>query len=218
MPIRFIAMAICAFVLVFGGVAAHASNISEEFTDGLASAFTDDELSQLASGRPVVRVSRDRDGGAAALVFGSIEIDAPRSVIWDIMVDCDRAPDLIPGLKSCEVVEGGPDGRWDIREHRIKFGPVFNDVVNIFRSDYIPNREIQFHLVGGDLKTQEGAWRLENVSADRSRTRVIYHARLAIGRPVPRFLIRRSIRKDMPRIFHTLKKTAEFAAHGAHAR
>lgn len=218
MPIRFIAITICTLPLLFGGVVAQASNQGENTTAGSASAFTDDELSQLASGRSVVRVSPDRDGGAAALIVGSIEIDAPRSVVWDIMVDCNRAPDLVPGLKSCEIVEDGPDGRWDIREHRIKFGPIFSDVVNIFRSDYTPNQQIQFHLVGGDLKTQEGAWRLENASADQSRTRVIYNARLAIGQPVPRFLIRRNIRKDMPRVLHALKETAELAAHSAHGR
>jgi len=174
--------------------------------------LTEKELARLSKDRSVVRVTRDRQGDAAALVFGAVDIDAPRSVVWNIMLDCNFAPNIVPGLKACEIVEHGVDGLWDIREHHVSFGAIFSDFVNIFRSDYIPNQEIQFHLVGGDLKTQEGVWRLESTGADQSMTRVYYRARLAIGKPVPRFLIRRTISKDMPRIFSALKETAEIAA------
>ena len=201
-----------AFALTFVASAAIAQTVEATPSDPASFALTEKEQEKLLEERSVVRVTRDREGGAAALVFGAVDIDAPPTTVWKIMLDCGLALDIVPGLKSCEVVEDSADGLWDIREHHVSFGAVFSDFVNIFRSDYIPNEEIQFQLIGGDLKTQEGVWRLEATGADQSMTRVYYRARLAIGKPVPRFLIRRTIRKDMPRIFRALKETAERTA------
>lgn len=175
-------------------------------------ALTEKELAALSKNSSVVHVIKDDEGDAAAKVFGAIEIDAPQSVIWEIMLDCAQAPALVRGLKSCKIVEADPDGLWDVREHRISYSFLFSDVVNIFRSDYTPFTEIRFHLVGGDLKVQEGAWTLENIDTAHPRTRVVYNARLAIGKPVPRFLVRRGVRKDVPRILEALKEKAEQAA------
>jgi hypothetical protein len=171
--------------------------------------LTDKELAELAQDRPVIRVTPDEEGDAAARIFGAVEIDAPRDVIWEIMLDCARAPEFVPGLTDCTIIETGADGRWDVREHRINFGFVFTNVVNVFRSEYIPLEQISFHLIGGDLKTQEGVWQLKTIRTEPARTRVLYDARLAIGRPVPRFLVRRSIRNDMPEVFRALKSAAE---------
>ena len=175
--------------------------------------LTPDERDLLAKKKFFVRVQEDKLGTAAAVISGAVDIDAPRSVVWNVMLDCDLAPSFVPRLKKCEVIETGPDGLWDVREHQIGFGVILNDFINVFRSNYLPEREIQFHLVGGDLKTQEGVWRFETIGADQSMTRVHYRARLAVGKPVPRFLIRRTIRKDMPRIFSALKETAEAKAN-----
>ena len=210
------AVRVVGFALFFSASTALAQTIEATPSDPESFELTEKEREKLQEDRSVVRVTRDREGGAAALVFGAVDIDAPPSTVWKIMLDCSLAPDIVPGLKSCEIVEDSADGLWDIREHHVSFGAVFSDFVNIFRSDYIPNEEIQFQLVGGDLKTQEGVWRLEATGADQSMTRVYYRARLAIGKPVPRFLIRRTIRKDMPRIFRALKEKAERTAMGVH--
>ena len=217
MPNHPIAVSVVIFVMKLSIVTVHAATNDVGPIDAPVFDLTKEERSLLSEDRTVVRVSPDRHGDTAAVVFGSIEIDAPQSVVWDLMLDCDRAPELVPGLTSCKVIESGPDGQWDIREHRINFSIFYSNVVNIFRSDYIPDKEIRFHLVGGDLKTQEGTWRLEATSADQTRTRVLYRARLAVGKPVPRFLVRRSIRKDFPKVLRSLKDAAEKAVKSADA-
>ena len=207
--------ALSAIVVVFcsAQMAALGNELHSSFENELT--LTEKEVERLSKGRPIVRVTRDQQGDAAALIFGAVDIRAPRSVVWDIMLDCDLAPDIVPGLKACKIVDHGEDGLWDIREHHVSIGAIFSDFVNIFKSDYIPNQEIRFHLIGGDLKTQEGVWRLESTGADQPSTRVYYRARLAIGKPVPRFLIRRTIRKDIPRILNALKDAAELEADQA---
>ena len=211
MQMRQIYSLLCACAVMLAGSMAHAVDEGKIAVAGSVSTFTPDELELLANGLPVLRVTSDEQGEAAARIFGSIEIDAPASEIWEIMLDCTRAPEFVPGLKSCRIIETGPEGSWDIREHKINAGFIFTDVVNVFRSEYIPNRQITFRLVGGDLKMQEGTWQLEQLGGDQPRTRVIYHARLAIGRPVPRFMVRRSVRADMPGVFLALKNVAEMA-------
>ena len=172
---------------------------------GSVYALSDDELAALTRGETVVHVSKDSsEVNAAAAIFAAIDIEAPPQVVWDIMLDCEKAPLFVPNLKSCEVIEGDPEGAFDVRRHVIRYGFIGGNIENIFRSDYKQTEEISFYLVGGDLKVQQGSWKLEGLD-DGARTRVIYDAQLAIGKPIPRFLIRRSVRKDMPEVLQALR-------------
>lgn len=176
--------------------------------------FTAGEREDLARGEPVVRVERDRraDDGAAA-VFGAVDIRAERKTIWNIMLDCGRAPEIVSNLKSCAVVESAPDGAYDVREHVISYTLLFPRVRSVFRSEYTPYEEIRFEKAGGDLRVLEGVWRLAP-AGDGERVRVIYQARLAIAAPVPRAIMRANVRGDMRDILRALRETAERDAAG----
>ena len=173
---------------------------------GQAHALSEDDAAALARGDTVVHVAPDKsEVNAAAAITAAIDINAPPEIVWDVMLDCEKAPKFVPNLKSCEVIETGAAGEYDIRRHVIRYGFIGGNIENIFRSDYKDQEEISFYLVGGDLKVQQGSWKL--ISLDEGeRTRVLYDAQLAIGKPVPRFLIRRSVRNDMPDVLTALRE------------
>jgi hypothetical protein len=82
-------------------------------------------------------------GGAAGTVRGSVEIAASPSIVFAVMTDCAKALRIVRGLKSCRVLQRDPEGRWDVREHRVSWS-VLPSVRNVFRSDYVPDRSIRF--------------------------------------------------------------------------
>ena len=181
----------------------------EETNDATAAVpvdFSVNELELLDNGDPIVRVEPDISGrNAAAHVFGAIKINASLEDVWATMVDCDQAPEFVPNLISCEIIEAAEDGAYDIRKHIITYSFIGLRIENIFRSDYKPYSEIAFKLVGGDLERQEGVWSL-GASDEGEATLVIYDAYVALGKPVPRFLVRRGMRKDMPKVLLSLRE------------
>jgi hypothetical protein len=48
----------------------------------------------------------DRSGGEPkGRVGAAILINAPVEHVWKVLVDCPRAPDFVPGLKNCKVLQ-----------------------------------------------------------------------------------------------------------------
>ncbi len=178
----------------------------------LARPLSDHDIEVLKGRELIVEVSRDEgEGAAAASVFAAIDIAAPRSVIWALMVDCEKAHLFVADLHSCEVVEAGGDGAWDVRKHVIRYSRFLPQTENVFRSDYAPYSEIRFQKAGGDLKIMEGVWRLSEIDHGAG-SRLTYESRLALGKPVPRPLIRRAVRGDVPKILLSLRDASEAAA------
>lgn len=155
---------------------------------------------------PVVSVSPDPDGVAAGRVEATVDIAAPPGVVWAVMVDCDGAPAFVPGLRHCAVLETGPDGAWDVREHRVRWSRFAPAARNVFRADYAPQTEIRFRRIDGDLKIADGVWRLAADGA--GGTRLTYDARLALGRPVPRAWVRAALKRDARAILEAVRDEA----------
>lgn len=154
-----------------------------------------------------VKISPD-SGGADGRVEAVIDIAAPRARVWSVMLDCARAPSFMPALKSCTVLSSDPNGASDVREHRTSWSELFPDMRSVFRSDYIKETSIRFTRVDGDLKFLEGDWRLEPLENGK-RTRLHYRARIGIAWPVPSFLIRNALERDVPLFLETLRTEIE---------
>ncbi|PTS89078.1 MULTISPECIES: SRPBCC family protein [unclassified Caulobacter] len=163
----------------------------------------------LARGEAYADVSPDPDG-ISGHVRGVIDIDAPPEQVWKVMTDCATAGKLITNLASCRVTSGDQKRGWDVREHVTRRNLVFPGLRIVFRSDYEPVSRIRFKLVEGDLKAQQGEWRLQALNGGRG-TRVFYDNRLAVDWPVPRSLIREALRKDVPKVLVNLRRACEGA-------
>jgi carbon monoxide dehydrogenase subunit G len=156
----------------------------------------------LAGGDAVARIVEEE--GPGGRVLAAIDIAAPASVVWGVMLDCDRAPHYVPGLQSCAILERAPDGRSDVREHRIRWISILPTLRLRFRSEYEKERSIRVMRIGGDLAAMQGAWVLEPRENGRV-TRLHYDFHLAPRTPVPKGMIRAGMLRDAPKVLEAVR-------------
>jgi len=84
---------------------------------------------------------------------------------------------------------------------------VANSFRSEFRTDFIPPSKMTIQRTGGDMKIQEGVWLIQPL--ENGYSRVTYQARIALKVPVPRFMMRRALRKDTPALMMALREFSE---------
>jgi hypothetical protein len=157
----------------------------------------------LSRGQAWAEVLPDRDG--AGLIHAAIDIAAPPRTVWSVMTDCRLASRLVTTVTSCQVLQSDPQAQWDVREQVTRGGVFFPALHNVFRSDYRPYSQIRFHRLSGDLKIEEGEWRLEPLDGGAA-TRVVYTNRVAVNLFAPAFIVRAGIRNDTPKVLMNLRR------------
>lgn len=163
----------------------------------------------LTKGGVWVAASADPDK-VSAHVSAAVDIAATPQQVWRTMTDCRNAYKLIDNLKSCKIVQGDMAKGWDVREH-ISKNPILPTTRVVFRSDYTPYSAIRFKLVEGDLKVEQGEWRLIPLKGGAA-TRVVYENRLALNIPVPQGLLVDRLRKGMPKGMGKLRDLCQLQA------
>ncbi len=170
--------------------------------------LTPEAEASLLRGDYHISVWQDKSRNDKAIdVFGAIDVAAAPETIWAIMTDCRRTLSIVTQMTLCEVLETAPDGSWDVRRQKIKVGALLPKSTSIFRSDYDRPHHIQISLLGGNMKIQEGEWILTVL--ENGKTRVSYRARLRPKFPVPRGLLKRGVRQDVPQILENLRDQSE---------
>ncbi len=169
-------------------------------------AWSPAETALLESGEPVVSLS-PAPHDEASRIHAAVDIGAPQAAVWSIMTNCAGAARFVPGLESCRVLERDPEGRWDIREHRIRWAWFMPKVRSVFRTDYDPPKGLRFRRVAGTLRRNEGEWRLTPRAG--GTTRVSYDATLAASVPAPDFMIEQALRRDIATVLRRLKQECE---------
>lgn len=169
--------------------------------------LTPKALAALDRGEAYAEVMPDRDG-VSGRVRAVVDIDAPPEKVWAMMTDCATAGRMLTNLTSCRILSGDQRRGWDVREHVTRRNLVFPRMRIVFRSDYEPFSRIRFRLVEGDLKVEQGEWRLQATGGGRG-TRVFYENRLAVDWPVPKALMREALRKDTPKVLMNLRRACE---------
>lgn len=159
---------------------------------------------RLQAGEVLVEAVVD-DAEDAARVSAVVDIAAAPQAVWDVMVDCARAPKFVPDLVSCRVLERDPGGAWDVREHIIDWVWFLPNVRNVFRSDYDPPHVMKFKRVAGDMARSEGEWRLEPLNGGTA-TRLSYSALLLPKSWIPPSMALSSVRSDVPKILKALRR------------
>ena len=137
------------------------------------------------------------------------EVDAPATAIWDVLKACEIAPEYVPNVVSCKKLEELDGGRADLFVQTIKpifFLPTFE---HVFRLDYTPYSRIDVHRVSGPIAYMEGSWWL--LPQDSGRILLVYHVAVDPGLPIPRFLVRATMKRDLPKIIMAVRERAEAA-------
>ena len=139
------------------------------------------------------------------------EIDAPATAIWDVLKACEIAPEYVPNVQTCKKLEELDGGRAELFVQTIKpvfFLPTFE---HEFRLDYTPYSRIDVNRVSGPIAHMQGTWWL--LPEDNGRILLVYELALDPGMPIPRFLVRATLKRDLPKVIAAVRERAEAAAH-----
>jgi hypothetical protein len=137
----------------------------------------------------------------------AIRVDAPPQAIWDVLIACRLAPEYVPNVQSCRSIEKLDGGRAELFVQTVKpafFLPTFE---HVFRLDYEPYTRIGVHRVSGPLESMDGAWWL--LPQADGTVLVLYELAIDPGIPVPRFFVRATMKRDIPKILTAVRNRAE---------
>lgn len=97
----------------------------------------------------------------------SVEIDAPLATVWAVCEDVASAPLWQEGLQAMEVIERDKEGRVAVADS-VSDAKV-RSVRSRVRFTYTALARVAWRQEEGDLKSLDGAWELERLSARRTR-------------------------------------------------
>lgn len=160
-----------------------------------------EDRQRLEAGEPVVIAAGDGEGWIRA----AVAVEAAPESVWAVMVDCPRAPEFVPGLKSCRVLE--TEGDEALIEHRARPFALLPEMTYVFRERREPLRAVHFERVSGSLKAMAGRWDLQ--PREPGGTLVWYTVSLDPGFLVPDWLVRRSLRNQLPELLAALERRVE---------
>ncbi len=143
-----------------------------------------------------------------SVVTKQVVIEAPVERVYEIIVDYERYPEFVPGIRKCRVRDAAGERHveyeLDVGVKRIKY---------VLRHEEQRPRKVSWSLVSGDMmKVSNGSWEL---SDDGGRTRAVYSVEIRIARPplVPQALVDRVsdelTRIQLPRTLEAFKARAE---------
>jgi ribosome-associated toxin RatA of RatAB toxin-antitoxin module len=146
-----------------------------------------------------------------AVVTKQVLIEAPLERFYELVVDYERYPEFVPGIKACRVKNGGLEKHveyeLDLGVKRLRY---------VLRMEEARPRRVAWSLVSGDLmKVSNGSWELAD---EHGRTRAHYSVEIQIARPplVPQALIDRVsdelTKVQLPRTLDAFKARAERGA------
>ena len=158
----------------------------------------------LDRGEAYAEVTPDPDG-VSGKVSAVIDIEASPARVWKVMTDCATAAKMITNLARCTILSGDIRHGADVREHVTRPSLFLPAMRIVFRSVYEPYSRIRFDRVGGDLKVEQGEWRLQALRGGAA-TRVFYENRLAVDWAIPKALLREGLRRDTPKVLVNLRR------------
>jgi hypothetical protein len=150
------------------------------------------------------------DRPATAEIQVAVEIDAPATAIWDVLKACEISPEYVPNVQSCTKLEDLDGGRAALFKQTIK--PVFflASFEHVFRLDFTPYTRIDVNRVSGPIAHLQGTWWL--LPQGNGRILLVYELALDPGMPIPRFLVRATLKRDLPKVLAAVRERAEAAA------
>jgi len=153
----------------------------------------DDEMDRLKRGEILLQTMQNEKPGVAARVTALFHSNADS--VWDIIGFCKYEFIYVRGLKECEMLEG--DRFQMTMHHRLRnswYSPTLDFTFKAMRE---PGGDGHTQLLGGDLKVFEGQWEILPFTDDNSVI-VVHQLRIQPKFPAPKWLVRRSLRKDLP--------------------
>ncbi len=162
----------------------------------------------LSAGEVLVRADRDVQPLTVQVKLAAL-VASSAQAIWDVLVACQIAPEYVPNVVSCRSLELVDDGKAQLFVQTVKpafFLPTFE---HVFRLDYQPYERIDVHRVSGPIALMEGSWWL--LPQEDGKILLVYQLAVDPGLPVPRFFVRATMKRDLPRVVEAVRERAEAA-------
>jgi ribosome-associated toxin RatA of RatAB toxin-antitoxin module len=110
----------------------------------------------------------------------SIEVGASADAVFHALTDFERLPEWQGAIKSCVVLERGPDGMG--REVEYVLDAKIREVRYVLALDYDRPHLVRSTYVRGDIKDMNAEWRMDPVG---DGTKVSLHLEIDPGLPLP---------------------------------
>lgn len=169
--------------------------------------LTPDEARKVDAGEIVIRAALDA-GQRRGTVRAAVKIDAPPSVVFQVMETCADAVRYVPHLRVCRVRDRAPDGSSQLVEQEIDFGWYAPRLKWVFRAEFVKDESITFRQVAGDFKQNYGVWEFEAIDAG-ARTLLRYRATIDPPGYVPNWLARSTFKRELPQMLTDLRARCE---------
>ena len=164
-------------------------------------AWSPDESARLKRGEIIVRQAGE-GSGERCRVTAAILIPAPPRSIWGVMLDYAGAPEFLPGVESCRVLQSHPGH--DIVEQTVDLFALLPKITYVFRSDYVKYRRIDFQRISGDLADMRCTCALLPQNGGQ-QTLLTYSIHLDPGFLVPQSFVDMALREDLPTMLKAIK-------------
>ncbi|HWN37723.1 MAG TPA: SRPBCC family protein [Gammaproteobacteria bacterium] len=140
----------------------------------------------------------------------AVEVDAPATAIWDVLKACEISPEYVPNVQSCTKLEELDGGRAELFKQTIKPAFFLAAFEHVFRLDYMPYTRIDVTRVSGPITHMQGTWWL--LPEANGRILLVHELALDPGMPIPRFMVRSTLKHDLPKVLAAVRERAEAAA------
>ena len=159
-----------------------------------------DQLAKLVRGDIELQVLPHAEAGAARLqaVFHS-----SAEAVWRVLEDCSANYRFVPGLRDCELLQLEPTRartRQTVKSHW--FAPAQTFIFSTLREPY---RWIAIELESGDMQHMRGSWRFDPLPGRPDALLVTHEIELQPRIPAPRWLVRRTLERDLPDMLACLR-------------
>lgn len=148
-------------------------------------------MSQLRSGKILQEYTRMNESGGA--VQAKILIHTRVEDIWIILQGCGKAFIFVDGMEQCEILEKDDDSALI---HQVVDTGLFAPQLDYsYESTNQAYSKMDFNLKEGNLRVLQGGWEFVDMDDGVLAT---YDMRVRLGFPLPRFLVRMSLRRMIP--------------------
>jgi hypothetical protein len=168
------------------------------------------ERARLLAGEIIVHADID-PSGASGRARAAVWIAAPREQVYGWMTDCPKALTFVPRMTGCTILETGPEKGSALIAHEIDYSWFLPRMHYVFRARNTFPSQVDFQEVSGDLAINRGSWRLSALPG-ADHTLLVYEVRIKPRLYVPQWLVRRSLRKDLPELLTALRRVSEVGA------
>jgi hypothetical protein len=150
-----------------------------------------DKVSRLRSGEILHEYTRmDESGGA---IRAEVFIRSGLEDIRAILQGCGKAFVFVDGMEQCEILER-TEG-YTLIHQVVDTGFLAPTLNYSYESKNDSQSRMSFNLVEGNLSVLQGGWEFVDLY---DGIHVIYDMRVRPGFPLPRFLVRMSLRRMIP--------------------